>query len=57
MACYGHAKKLVEQDKTTWDDLVALGLALAVSDGGDDPFTASFNEKTKRSFLPCCVCR
>jgi len=31
LVCYGCAKKQVNQGKTTWDELVALGLATSIN--------------------------
>lgn len=42
LVCYSGAKKMIETGKTTWDDLVAMGLALD-KDGGDN-FAQAFNK-------------
>ena len=41
MPCYSAAKKMVESGKTTWDELVSLGLAMG--DADTDPFIKAFN--------------
>lgn len=41
LPCYSIAKKLVESGKTTWEELVSLGLATGGTDA--DPFTKAFN--------------
>lgn len=40
-SCYGQAKKLIKQSKTTWDELEIMGLIIA----DDQPFVAAFKRK------------
>lgn len=44
LPCYSRAKKAVEAGATTWDEIVALGLALPGEPDGGDPFTQALNE-------------
>lgn len=45
MGCYSRAKKMVDESKTTWERLVALGLALSIDTG--NPFAEAFDKATK----------
>ena len=40
LVCYGKAKKLVAEKKTTWEELEQMGLALPT---GGDPFADAFD--------------
>lgn len=40
--CYGQASQLIKEDKTTWEQLAALGLATIP----DKPFIAAFRKAT-----------
>ena len=42
-SCYGQAKRLIDDEKTSWEELEAMGLVLLDS----KPFYAAFNEKKK----------
>lgn len=40
-SCYGQAIQLIKEDKTTWEELTSLGLAVVA----DKPFIAEFKKK------------
>lgn len=44
-SCYGQAKKIMEKDEVTWEDLEAMGLTLPNTDG--KPFLAAYYKKQK----------
>lgn len=44
MFCYKRAKTMVEEGKTTWDEIVGLGLAKPID---TDPFTKAFDKARK----------
>lgn len=46
MSCYSKAKKMVEDKKTTWEELEQMGL---IESKAVDKFTAAFNAKKKES--------
>jgi hypothetical protein len=43
MKCHSAAKKMITEGRTTWDELVNMGLALAKV--GENFFVSEFNEK------------
>lgn len=43
-SCYGQAMRLIDEEKTTWEELEQMGLVLLDS----KPFYAAFKEKKKR---------
>lgn len=47
-SCYGVAKKLINANKTTWEELVTLGLAQVEI----KPFEAAFNKAKATNAAP-----
>lgn len=47
MKCYSAAKKMVEEGKTSWEELASMGLAIAPA--SLTQFEKAFNEKKKES--------
>lgn len=44
-SCYGQAKRLIDEEKTTWEELEQMGLVLLDS----KPFYAAFKQKKSQT--------